>query len=146
MTTHASPISAPASRPSSRSTAKEDTPPPIFSDSFWKRFRKAVNDFPVPVIALDDTGTIQALSLAARRMLGYRGHDEIEPYFFTHVHGQNMHRVMRDLAHMVNAHTRRASWLVRLQTQAGRWRWFRVEAVNRLRALEQCIVLRMRSV
>lgn len=146
MTTHTSPISAPASRPSSHPEAKGDTPPPIFSESFWKRFRKGVDDFPVPVIALDDAGAIQALSLVARRMLGYRRNDEIEPYFFTHVHGQNMHRVMRDLAHMVNAHTRRSSWLLRLQTRAGRWRWFRVEAVNRLRALEQCIVLRMRSV
>lgn len=145
MTTHAPPASTAAPRPSSPS-ATEDTAPAVFSDSFWKRFRKGVSDFPIPVISLDGSGTIQALSLAARRILGYRADDEIEPYFFTHVHGQNMHRVMRDLAHMVKAHTRRASWLARLQTRGGRWRWFRIEAVNRLRAPEQCIVLRMRSV
>ena len=139
---HTSPVPAPTSHPASRPSR---TSPPIFSDAFWKRFQKGIDDFPVPVISVDGGGTVNGLSVPARRMLGYSASDDIDPYFFTHVHGQNMHRVMRDLAHMVNAHTRRTSWLVRLQTRSGRWRWFRIDVVNRLQAPEQCIVLRLRS-
>ena len=146
MTTHASAVPAPTPHPSSRSSDGDMTTPPVFSDSFWKRFQKGVDDFPIPVISVDGNGSIQGMSGTARRMLGYGASDDIDPYFFTHVHGQNMHRVMRDLAHMVKAHTRHTSWLVRLQTRTGRWQWFRIEVVNRLQAPEQCIVLRLRSV
>ena len=118
--------------------------PSLFSDSFWKRFREGIETFPAPVITLDTAGTIQNISAAARRMLRYAPHETIDSYFFTHVHGHNMHRVMRDLAHMVNAHTQRASWLVRLQTAKGRWRWFRIHVANRLNAAEECILLRLR--
>ena len=146
MTTEPSPVSATPVHTPSQSVTEDVAVPTIFSDSFWKRFRKGLEDFPVPVISLDENGTIQGLSLVARRMLGYHADDTIDPYFFTHVHGQNMHRVMRDLAHMVNAHTRRASWLVRLRARSGRrWRWFRVNVINRLQAPEQCIVLHLRS-
>lgn len=145
MTTETSSVSATPVHTPSRSVTNDMAVPDIFSDSFWKRFRNGLEEFPVPVISLDENGTIQGLSLTARRMLGYHTDDTIDPYFFTHVHGQNMHRVMRDLAHMVNAHTRRASWLVRLRTRSGRWQWFRVDVINRLQAPEQCIVLRLRS-
>ncbi|MFO8232276.1 MAG: PAS domain-containing protein [Longimonas sp.] len=145
MPTEASVVSSSRPHASLRSTPNDVDPPRIFSDSFWKRFQNGVEDLPVPVISLDVKGMIEGISLAARRLLGYRLSDDIDPYFFTHVHGQNMHRVMRDLAHMVNAHTRRTSWLVRLQACSGRWQWFRIDVVNRLQMPEQCIVLRLRS-
>ena len=128
----------------SPSDERDITLPSLFSDSFWKRFQEGIKTFPAPVITLDPTGTIQGISAAARRMLRYTSNDKIDAYFFTHVHGHNMHRVMRDLAHMVNGHTRRASWLVRLQTAQGRWRWFRIHVANRLNAAEECILLRLR--
>lgn len=145
METKPSSLSAASVHAPSRLTSDEITAPAIFSDSFWKRFREGIEEFPIPVISLDANGTIRGISRAACRVLGYQMSDDIDPYFFTHVHGHNMHRVMRDLAHMVKAHTRRASWLVRLQARSGRWQWFRIDVVNRLQAPEQCIVLRLRS-
>lgn len=137
-----------SARPSTEPSAgvSRVSAPPIFSDSFWKRFQQGVESFPLPVICLSRDGYIQEISHTARRVLGYRTEDTIDRYFFTHVHGYNLPRVMRDLAHMVNAHTRHTSWLLRLQTKQRRCQWFRVDAVNRLKSPEQCIVLRLRSV
>jgi len=121
--------------------------PTFFSDTFWKRFQ---NDKQlaqhVPVVALNAEGTICSVSRSARSLLEYGPDQKIEPYFFTHVHGRNLRRVMQDLAHMAcnrKSHTR---WLVRLQTGTGRWRWYRITVLNRLEAEEARIFLRLERI
>lgn len=86
----------------------------------------------VPLLVLDEDGTIQNLTEAAGRILGYSPEASVEPNFFSHVHGQNMRRVMRDIAHMVSHQKESADWLLRLRTGNQRWRWYRAAAKNHL--------------
>lgn len=97
---------------------------PIFSDSFRKRFRD-LDDAPFPFLFVDDEGTIRRVTNATRRLLEYRSDQPFDPCFFTHVHGRNLRRVMQDLAQVLRRHKRKVSWLLRLRTGTGRWRWFR---------------------
>lgn len=94
----------------------------------------ALSDSPphVPLLVLDENGTIQALTKGARRALEYSPETPVEPNFFSHVHGQNLRRVMRDLAHMVSHRKQSAQWLLRLRTGNNRWRWYRATAKNHL--------------
>ena len=89
---------------------------------------------PVPRLVLDREGAIRHANEAACEALGYASDEALDSNFFSHVHGQNLRRVMRDLGRMVGNDVKRARWLLRLQTAAGRWRWFRVKALNRLGA------------
>jgi len=85
-----------------------------------------------PILTLDRDGTIQHLTEPARRVLEYAPNATPDPCFFSHVHGRNLRRVMRDLAHMVSHRKQRAQWLLRLRTGNGRWRWYRAIARNHL--------------
>jgi PAS domain-containing protein len=85
-----------------------------------------------PVLALDREGTIQHSNVPARRALEYSSDASLDSCFFSHVHGRNLQRVMRDLAHMVSHRKQRARWLLRLRTGNGRWRWYRAIARNHL--------------
>lgn len=107
-------------------------PSAFYSAPTRKRFQKESDPLHVPIIGLDRGGTIQSLTAAARRMLGYAGEDPIDPCFFSHVHASNHHRVMQDLADMVARGKQRARWLLRLQTGNGRWRWYRAFVRNQL--------------
>jgi hypothetical protein len=78
------------------------------------------------------TSSWRCWSESARRVLDYSSAATFDPNFFSHVHGRNLRRVMRDLARMVRNDLKRARWLLRLQTAEDRWRWFRVKALNRL--------------
>ncbi len=84
------------------------------------------------MLQLDRDGTIRHANEPARRALEYAPDETMEPCFFSHVHGRNLRRVMRDLAHMVSHRTQRARWLLRLRTGNGRWRWYRAFARNHL--------------
>lgn len=84
----------------------------------------------VPVLLLNEEGTIQDLTEGARRLLGYSREASIKPCFFSHVHKKNLRRVMHDLAHMVSQRTKRARWLLRLRTGNDRWGWFRIRATR----------------
>lgn len=86
----------------------------------------------VPVLILDREGTLQQVNDPARRALEYAPEDSLDDCFFSHVHGHNLRRVMRDLAHMVSHRKQRARWLLRLRTGNGRWRWYRAFARNHL--------------
>lgn len=86
----------------------------------------------VPLLVLDEKGTIQDLTPGARHVLEHSPDEPIDPNVFSHVHGQNLPRVMRDLAHMVTHKKQRARWLLRLRTGNHRWRWCRVLAENHL--------------
>lgn len=89
---------------------------------------------PIPQLLLDREADIQHMSAAARRMLNYSTDETPEPNFFSFVHRQNLHRVMRDLAHMVSHGMQRAQWLLRLRTGKDRWRWYRATVRNKLRS------------
>lgn len=100
----------------------------------WKRFRKEKSPSRdtdkaahVPLIVLDAEGTVKHMTRAAKRLLEYAPSDTFDRCFFTHVHGRNLYRTMQDLAHMVCHRKRQASWLLRLRTGTGRWRWFKAE-------------------
>jgi PAS domain-containing protein len=86
----------------------------------------------VPILHLDRDGVIQGAHVPARRVLGYAPDASIDTCFFSHMHGHNLRRVMRDLAHMVSHRKQRARWLLRLRTGTGRWRWYRAVARNHL--------------
>lgn len=126
---------------------RTDTPPPSpFSFApEWKRFRP-VEDLLIPVLAIDAEGTIQHVSKAARRLLEYPLETAIDSYFFSHVHGKNLYRVMQDVAHMVCCGQQQASWLLRLRTGRGRWRWYRAAVQNRLHGAEGLILIRLSEV
>ena len=98
----------------------------------------------VPVLTLDREGTIQDSNEPARRALEYSSEDSIDPCFFSHVHGRNLQRVMRDLAHMVSHRKQRARWLLRLRTGNRRWRWYRLAARNHLDENDGAIRVRLR--
>lgn len=113
-----------------------------FLDSSWKRSQRGHPS--LPVLALDREGTIQVLSRAARQALEYRSNDRIDDCFFSHVHKQNLQRVMHDLADMVCRGKRRVQWLLRLQTGNGRWRWYRALVQNHLRTSDERVFVHIR--
>lgn len=84
----------------------------------------------VPLLVLDEDGTIQDFTEAAGRILGYSSEASVEPNFFSHVHGQNLQRVMRDIARMVSHQKQSARWLLRIHANRQRWRWYRATAKN----------------
>lgn len=87
-----------------------------------------------PFLALDAKATLQHISPTARRALEYASDQSIDASLFSHIHSANLHRVMQDIAHMVRYHQQTASWLLRLKTGNGRYRWYRAKAHNCLRA------------
>jgi len=121
--------------------------PTFFSETFWKRFQ---NDEQlaqhVPILALDGDGTIRSVSRAARSLLDYPPDQDLDAYFFTHVHGRNLRRVMQDLAHMACNRKSHARWLVRLRTGTGRWRWYRATVLNRLQSEQACVFVRIERI
>lgn len=88
----------------------------------------------VPRIDLDCEGTIQNVNPEARKIFDDIGILDRAPSFFGYVHGRNLRRVIRDLAHMERGEMQSARWLLRLQTAAERWRWYRARATNRLQS------------
>jgi PAS domain-containing protein len=116
-----------------------------FSSAVWKRFQSSL-DAPLPLIALDAEGTIVDLTPEARALLDYSPNAELDPCFFTHVHGRNLEIVMRDLAHMVCYRKQQASWLLRMRTGKGRWRWYRASARPLPDASSPRILVRLRKV
>lgn len=100
----------------------------------------------LPTLTLDGEGTITDASPSALRLLEHRSRDGLGPSFFSHVHGKNLYQVMRDVADMVCYGKAQASWLLRLRTGQGRWRWYKVTAKNHLDAPERHIQLTLRDV
>lgn len=98
----------------------------------------------VPLLSLDREGTIQRMTKSARTALEYAPDESVESCFFSHVHGRNLRRVMRDLALMVSHRKQRARWLLRLRTGSGRWKWYRAIAHNNLDQPEETVQVRLR--
>jgi PAS domain-containing protein len=98
----------------------------------------------IPQLTLDKSGTIQDLNEPGRRALEYSADASVNSCFFSHVHGRNLRRVMRDLALMVSHRKQRTRWLLRLRTGSGRWRWYRLAARNHLDEHDGTIRIRLR--
>ncbi len=98
----------------------------------------------IPLLVLDSSGTIKHLNEPAHRTLEYSADAPVNSCFFSHVHGHNLRRVMRDLALMVSHRKQRARWLLRLRTGNGRWRWYRLFARNHLDQENGGIRIRLR--
>lgn len=79
-------------------------------------------------------------------MLEYAPDASMNAYFFSHVHGKNLYRVMQDIAHMVCCGLQQTSWLLRLRTGRKRWRWYRATVRNRLHRAEQNILVYLTEV
>lgn len=120
--------------------------PKAFSFSSGRKRFRPVENLLVPVLSIDAEGTIQHVSKAARHLLEYPVDASLDSYFFSHVHGKNLYRVMQDIAHMVCCRQQQASWLLRLRTGRGRWRWYRATAENRLHQAEGDILIRLTDV
>lgn len=99
-----------------------------------------------PSMTLDEEGNITDATSSALRLLEHRGRDGLAPCFFSLVHGKNLYQVMRDVADMVCHGKASASWLLRLRTGNGRWRWYRVAARNHLKSPQREIQLTIRDV
>jgi PAS domain S-box-containing protein len=84
------------------------------------------------LIVLDGEGTIRHVSDEARELLDLRPHSLDGDPFSEWVHPNRRSRVRRDLTGMTAREKQRATWLLRLKTGLGPWRWFKVEAENRL--------------
>lgn len=110
-----------------------------------KRFHQ-IESHVVPAMTIDAEGTIQHVSPAARRLLEYPKEAELDDCFFTHVHGKNLYRVMQDIAHMVCFRLKSASWLLRMRTGRGRYRWYKATVRNRLNEAVERIVIKLESV
>lgn len=117
----------------------------VFFDPEWKRFQ-SIEDLVFPVLTIDAEGTIQHISKAARRLLEYPPDAELTSCFFAHIHGKNLYRVMQDVAHMVCYRQQQATWLLRLRTGHGRWRWYRAAAYNLLHEADDHILVRLAEV
>ena len=126
-------------------TTTSPSPDSVFSKTDLGSASSKKNEAPhTPILKVDRKGTIQDLNKPARRALEYSSDASIDRCFFSHVHGHNLRRVMRDLAHMVSHRKQRARWLLRLQTGNGRWRWYRTIARNCLDRPEGVIQMHLR--
>lgn len=109
-----------------------------------KRFQTPVGAH-VPALVLGADGTIQLATPAARHLLEYKSEQQLDPCFFSHVHGRNLYQVMRDVADMVCYGKASASWLMRLRTGQGRWRWYKASVKNQLNLGEGTILVNLRD-
>ena len=112
--------------------------------SIRKRFHEDMEPH-TPVMVVSADGTIQDMTAAARQMLEYKADQPMESCFFSHVHGRNLYQVMRDVADMVCYGKSSASWLMRLRTGQGRWRWYKATVKNRLNVGDGTIVVNLRD-
>ena len=101
------------------------------TDEGRKRFRERMRAS-VPAVVLSADGMIEDVTPSALKLLEYRTGQKIERSFFAHVHGKNLYQVMRDVADMVCYGKSQATWLLRLRTGKGRWRWYRATVKNLL--------------
>ncbi len=109
-----------------------------------KRFR---DDIPphTSALVLDEKGNICHITPAARHLLEHRPDQPIKANFFKLIHSSNLYQVMRDVADMVCYGKAKASWLIRLRTGKNRWRWYKANAQNDLRAPARAITVYLRE-
>ncbi len=104
------------------------------TSSVRKRFRQeGTLDPHLPLLLINPEGDIQHMTPVARSLLEYSEQQPIDSCFFTYVHSRNLQQIWHDLAAMARARKQQASWLLRLRTGRGHWRWFQVRARNLIR-------------
>ena len=130
--------------PTSSQTSPSTPPPEKNFDGLRKRFHPQVSEH-LPRIIVDESGAICDLTLPARRLLEYRANEPLKTSFFSLVHGKNLYQVMRDVADMVCYGREEASWLLRLRTGQGRWRWYRAHVHNKLDGPEGALCISLRD-
>lgn len=124
----------------------QEAPSPQNKNTASAPEKQSLNERPfTPALALDAEGNVKRLTDAARRLLEYRPGQNFDPCFFTHVHGKNLYQVMRDVADMVCYGKEKASWLFRLRTGQGRWRWYRATVTNQLDPPDPAITVTLRD-
>ncbi|WP_456426597.1 hypothetical protein [Rhodocaloribacter sp.] len=121
----------------SKTTAKNFTPD-------RKRFQEVIHPL-TSALVLDEEGNICHITPAARRLLEYKAHQSVKSSFFAHIHSSNLYQVMRDVADMVCYGKAKASWLIRLRTGKNRWRWYKANAQNLLKAPAGAIAIYLRD-
>jgi len=89
------------------------------------------------ILVLDEAAQIQYISRVARRLLDLGSTSLDGVSFFDCVHPDHLNRVKWDLVQMTIRGKQRVSWLLRLRTGLGSWRWFKLKAVNCLTDCEQ---------
>jgi hypothetical protein len=94
--------------------------------------RKRFQNPGLATIVLGADGTVQSLSSPARSILEYGPDQPVNQSFFSMIHGRQLYQVMRDVADMVCHGKTRVTWLIRLRTYKGRWKWFKADVYNRL--------------
>lgn len=99
-----------------------------------------------PSMILNEEGTIEEASPAALKMLNLPASITENMSFFSLVHGKNLYQVMRDVADMVCYGKAKASWLLRMRTGEGRWRWYKVTASCRDEDSERLIHVVLKDV
>lgn len=109
-----------------------------------KRLSEKV-DPQVPAVAINAEGTIEIITPAARRLLGYPVKAKMERCFFSLVNRRNVHGVMQDLASMIRSGKPQASWLLLLRTGKGTWKWFKAAAYNMLDEDEAAVIITLRD-
>ena len=110
-----------------------------------KRFQAQALPF-TPTLYLNAEGTIIAMTPLARRMLEYRADEHVPPSFFSQIHGKNLYQVMCDLADMARGRKDRASWLVRMRTGRGRWRWYQATVRNALNTPRSAVMVTLAEI
>ncbi|MFW5955348.1 MAG: PAS domain-containing protein [Rhodothermales bacterium] len=114
------------------------------SDLVRKRFQNPLLQH--PSLTLDEEGMIVDMSNSALPLLEYTSPENIRTSFFSLVHSKNLYQVMRDVADMACYGKNHATWLLRLRTGKGRWRWYKITAKNELSKNQRRIVLTLRDV
>ncbi len=109
-----------------------------------KRFQEVIPPL-TSALVLDQEGNIRHITPAARRLLEYKAHQSVKASFFAHIHSSNLYQVMRDVADMVCYGKAKASWLIRLRTGKNRWRWYKANAQNLLKAPAGAIAIYLRD-
>lgn len=97
-----------------------------------QRDRKRFQNPALATIVLGADGGVKSVSNSARHLLEFGPREPIGISFFSMIHGRQLYQVMRDVADMVCHGKNRATWLVRLRTDKGRWKWFKADVFNRL--------------
>ena len=98
-----------------------------------------------PVIIIGFDGSIKDVSHSALNLMDFRMAESIEKNFFQLIHKNQLYPVMRDVADIICRGKTSASWLIRIRTSNGTWKWFKAE-VQKSNACEACICVLLRTV
>ena len=119
-------------------------PESVLSPLDWKRFRDDIHPHR-PILVVDARARIQHLTPAGRSLLEYGTGQDLPTLVFALIHDKHLYRAMRDVADMVCYRRKQASWMLRLRTGQGRWRWYQATAENHLHETPPTIQVRLRD-